>query len=87
MKIGCAFGTLIRGRDIQRRVKSVYRRGNVLIEKFKFSSDDVKVKLFTSYCSSLYCAQLWCKFKQKYICKKTCICLSQNLQEFNETEI
>lgn len=49
--------------DIKRQIRSIYSRGNILIRRFKHCSDDVKLKLFRSYCNSLYCAQLWCQFK------------------------
>jgi hypothetical protein len=49
--------------DIKRQMKSIYCRGNILIKKFKHCSEDVKVKLFKSYCTSLYCSQLWCQYK------------------------
>ncbi len=31
----------------------------MLIQKFRKCSSDVKVQLFNSYCTSLYCAHLW----------------------------
>ena len=51
--------------DIQRQIKSIYCKGNILIKRFKNCSDDVKIKLFKSYCTSFYCAQLWSRFKQE----------------------
>ena len=35
----------------------------MLLRKFHFSSDDVKNKLFSSYCSNLYLCSLWAKYK------------------------
>ena len=55
--------------DISRQIKAVYTRGNILINKFKHCSEDVKVKLFTSYCTSFYCAQLWCHYRQESVRK------------------
>ena len=55
--------------DIKRMVRSVYTRGNILIKKFRHCSDDVKVKLFKSYCSSFYGCTLWANFKQSTMSK------------------
>lgn len=48
--------------DIKRHVRSMYTRGNLLINRFKHCTDDVKTRLFQSYCSSLYGGMLWCKY-------------------------
>lgn len=48
--------------DIQRQLGSLYCRGNMLLRKFKNCSEDVKSTLFTTYCSNLYCAPLWCLY-------------------------
>ena len=37
---------------------------------FIMCSDNVKVTMFRSYCSSLYTSQLWWKYKVKIICSK-----------------
>ena len=57
--------------DIQRQMKSIYGRGNMLIRKFKFCTEEVKIKLFKAYCNSFYCSQLWCKYKKESIRKLT----------------
>ena len=49
--------------DIKRQIRSIYARGNVLIKKFKHCSNDVKVKLFKSYCSSFYGCTLWSSYR------------------------
>ena len=49
-------------RDIQRQVRSIYARGNMLINKFRHCSSDVKLQLFKSYCTSLYCCALWSNY-------------------------
>ena len=46
--------------DIFRQVRSMYTRGNMLINKFRSCSYTVKLQLFKSYLSSAYCCQLWC---------------------------
>jgi len=48
---------------INKERKLLYARGNRLIRLFKHCSDQVKVLLFKTYCSNLYCAALWCNFK------------------------
>ena len=54
-------------RDITRQIRSTYSRGNVLISKFRMCSDEVKVQLFRSFCSNLYCSSLWtCYTKELY---------------------
>ena len=50
-------------RDIVRHVRGVYGRGNMLISKFKFCSDDVKEHLFLSYCANVYGGPLWYQYK------------------------
>ena len=46
-------------KDIVRQCQQLYARGNVLLRKFHMCSMDVKVKLFNTYCSPMYTAQLW----------------------------
>ena len=46
-------------KDIMRQCQQLYARGNVLLRKFHMCSMDVKVKLFNTYCSPMYTAQLW----------------------------
>ena len=45
--------------DLLRHVKFIYAKGNILVSRFIFCSDDVKLKLFRSYLCSLYGGQLW----------------------------
>ena len=54
-------------RDIKRQIRSTYARGNMLINKFRKCNDEVKIQLFKSYCTSLYCCTLWSNFSlQEY---------------------
>ena len=48
--------------DMKKQMKSVYARGNGLIRQFRHCSEDVKCKLFKSFCSSLYASSLWNKY-------------------------
>ena len=45
--------------DIMRQCQQLYARCNVLLRKFHMCCMDVKVKLFSTYCSPMYTAQLW----------------------------
>ena len=55
--------------DILKQSKSVYCRGNMLIQNFRFCDTQVKIQLFKSYCSSLYCCHLWYNYSLKMISK------------------
>ncbi len=48
--------------DIQRQCCKLYAQANMLARKFSKCTDDVKIALFRSYCTSLYTAQLWCRY-------------------------
>jgi hypothetical protein len=51
--------------DIKRQARAICVRANMLIRKFTLCSEDVKIKLFTTFCQNLYCAQLWSVFDKK----------------------
>ena len=34
-------------------------QANLLLRNFRYCSDDVKCTLFQSYCTNMYCCQLW----------------------------
>ena len=48
--------------DIKRQMRSTYARGNLIIKRFRHCTDDVKVKLFKSYCCNFYGICLWSKY-------------------------
>jgi hypothetical protein len=48
-------------RDLKRQMCAIYARGNMLIQKFRKCSTDVKIQIFKSYCN-VYCGQLWSKY-------------------------
>ncbi len=50
-------------------MRKTYVRGHMLIRKFKICSEDVKVKLFKTYCSSIYCCALISKYTQSVLKK------------------
>ena len=39
----------------------------MLKKRFKLCTDSIKVLLFNLFCSNVYCASLWCNFKQASI--------------------
>ena len=46
-------------KDIMRQCRQLYACGNVLLRKCYMCITDVKIKLFSTVCSSMYTAQLW----------------------------
>ena len=46
-----------------RQCRQLYAQCNALARRFRMCSDNVKVTIFRSYCSSLYTSQLWWKYK------------------------
>ena len=48
--------------DIARHVKGIYTRGNLLLNRFRHCSDDVKNSLFKTFCSNAYGSVLWSKY-------------------------
>ena len=55
--------------DIRRQIRQTYVQANMLLRKFHMCSLDVKIKLFRTYCSCLYTAQLWWSYKKSTINK------------------
>ena len=49
--------------NVKRQLRSLYARSIMLRKKFFNCSEEVKAKLYTTYCSNLYCAQLWWNHK------------------------
>ena len=55
--------------DIQRQTRVFYMQANLLLRKFYHCSYEVKVMLFNSYCTSLYCASLWTHYRKNSFSK------------------
>ncbi len=55
--------------DMYRQRRKLYAQANILVRKFYMCSDEVKINLFRAYCTSLYTAPLWFKFKKESLCK------------------
>mgnify|MGYP007121470693 CR=1 FL=1 len=51
--------------DINRQMRCIYVQGNVVISKFGTCTDDVKCKLFKSYCYNMYGCQNWANYSQR----------------------
>ena len=49
-------------KDIYKSTRALYARGNSIISNFKHCTEDVKVQLFKSFCSTIYCCHLWSVF-------------------------
>ena len=50
--------------DMYRQRRLLYIQANMLVRKFHACSDNVKITLFRAYCTPLYTAPLWVKFKK-----------------------
>ena len=50
-------------KDMCKRTRSMYALGNMLTRNFSGCNIDVKVALFKTYCSGLYCCALWSRYK------------------------
>ena len=45
--------------DVARQTRQFYLQANLLLQNFRHCSDDVKCSLFQTYCTNMYCCQLW----------------------------
>ena len=55
--------------DIQRQIRAFYIQANTLMRKFYNCSYHVKIMLFNSYCSTMYCSPMWTIFNKSSIDK------------------
>ena len=62
--LGLASVTKQDDNDILRQMRTVYAKSNTLLRSFSHCSTDVKVTLFQSYCTALYCPFLWSDYKK-----------------------
>ena len=58
-------------KDIYRQRRKLYAQANMLCRRFSMCSVPVKISLFRAYCTPLYTAHLWCRYKQGSIKKLT----------------
>ena len=70
--LGCVISdNLSDNNDICRQLRCTYARGNMIIKKFKYCTDEVKVKLFKAYCTNFYGSCIWARFTKACIRKLT----------------
>ena len=50
--------------DIRRQCRKMYAQANILARKFSMCSEAVKITLFRAYCTPLYTAHLWSRYKR-----------------------
>ena len=52
--------------DIAKQMRTLYigLRSNKILRMFSYCTIDVKMELFRSYCSSLYCCSLWSDYRK-----------------------
>lgn len=68
--LGCILNEkLTDDNHIVKETRNNYIRGNMLIRKFRQCSIDVKIKLYKTYCSNVYCCPVWCDYKRRIIQK------------------
>ena len=48
--------------DIAKQMRTI--RSNKLLRMFTYCTIDVKMELFRSYCSSLYCCSMWSDYRK-----------------------
>ena len=53
--------------DMKRQIRCIYTRSNQLLKHFWLCSNNVKIRLFKTYCINFYCCQLWCLYKRATI--------------------
>ena len=56
-------------RDIERNMRSICIRANMLSRQFSLCSHSGKILLFKAYCGNMYCAHLWVDYSIKSITK------------------
>ena len=59
---------------ILKEMRNFNARGYMLIRKFKHCTDTVKILLYKTYCSSMYCCPLWCRCKKSTLKKLHVAC-------------
>ena len=73
--------TLTDDLDIQREIRNMFMRTNMLVRRFSKCSWDVKVTLFKSYCICLYDAALWATYNSGTI-SKLATCYNRCIKTF-----
>ena len=55
--------------DVDRQRRVICMNANRLSRQFHKCSEEVKIKLFRTYCSNMYCSQLWCNYRNSVMQK------------------
>ena len=50
--------------DMEKAKRAIYSRGNSFVRKFRNCSEDVKLVLFQTYMTPIYCSHLWVEYTQ-----------------------
>ena len=50
--------------DLLRHKRFLYAKGNSIISRFKDCTDEVKTRLFKTFCHNVYGGHLWSQYKQ-----------------------
>ena len=58
--------------DMTRQRNKIYAQGNALIRKFYMCTENVKIALFKSYCTTLYTSTMWCKYRRESL-RQLCV--------------
>ena len=58
-------------KDMYRQCRRLYAQANTLCRKFMSCSVPVKLTLFRTFCTPLYTAQLWCRYRQSSLRRLT----------------
>ena len=56
--------------DILKELRTLYIRSYVLIRTFSKCSEQVKIEILKSYCTSLYCFHLWSTYRKNIFIPK-----------------
>jgi len=67
--------------DIKGEIHNMYVRTNMLIQRFRKCSQDVKIVIFRAYCISLYGVALWSHFSS-CIMTKFKYCYNKCMKKF-----
>lgn len=78
--------------DIDRQRRKLYVQGNIILRKFFMCSVEVKLKLFTAYCSTMYVPHLWinynrCTINKLYIAYHSIFKQFVNFSKFESTSL
>ena len=48
--------------DIMKEIRNLYARGNTIVRQFKYSDEEVKIKIFKCFCYPVYCTSMWSRY-------------------------